>query len=237
MDVELQEKSDWTSIRNKLNQSYKYDEVWNKSILLFSTRQKRKYFDPIQHIINQKTLKGEGFTIVTVQCALIEMFSAFRKGKIFNPDKIAGGPKYEYKDSKQMFTSFLRSASIFQNNFWQLNPKNKITIDRPFNSMDFYKNVRCGLMHEARTKVNWNITATPLEKSVKSESIFLASEHGKIKIYRTVLHYQLLKYLKEYTDELRKDTKDGEILRKYLARKLDHLFDFLPDPAFDWWTE
>lgn len=237
MDAELQEKSDWTKIRKKLNQTYKYDDSWEQSIDLFNKRLKRKYFDPIQLIINGKTLKGEGFTIVIVQCALIEMLAAFRQGKIFNHNKTSSSPRYEYKESQKMFTSLLRSATIFQDNFWQLNNKNKKVIDRPYNAAEFYKNVRCGLMHEARTKDNWHITATPLSKKVKTEKKFIVTENGKIKIYRTVLHYRLLECLAEYSNELRQDTEDGALLRKYFSRKMDHLFDFETDKNYDWWTE
>lgn len=238
MDAELQEKSEWTKIREKLNQTYKYDITWEQAIGLFNKRLKRKYFDPVQLIINGKTLKGEGFTIVTVQCALIEMFAAFRQGKIFNHNKTSSSPKYEYKESQKMFTSLLRTATIFQDNFWKLNSKNKKVIDQPYNASDFYKYVRCGLMHEARTKDNWHITATPSSKKVKTEKKFIVTDNGKIKIYRTVLHYRLLEYLTEYSGELRQDTTDGKFLRKNFARKLDHLFDFQQDPSnYDWWKE
>lgn len=235
MDVELQEKSDWSKIRTTLNQSYNYDQEWEKAINLFNKRVQRKFFAPIQLIIDQKILKGEGFTIVTVQCALIEMFAAFRVGEIFNHRKNGASPLYEYKDSQNLFTNFLHSTSIFKDHFWQLDQNSKIELDKPFIASEFYKNVRCGLMHEARTKRNWHITAAPLSVKTKTDTEFLKTESGKIKIYRTVLHYRLLDYLKQYSDNLREDTKNGKLLRKYFARKLDHLFDFNPDQNFDWW--
>jgi hypothetical protein len=237
MDVEIEERKEWTKIRKKLNQEYKYDKTWSDAISLFDKRLKRKFFDPIQVLINGNALKGEGFTIVTVQCALIEMLAAFRNGKIFNHHKTSTSPKYEYKESQKMFTSLLRTASIFENNFWVLNKNNKKVIDKPYSSSEFYSNVRCGLMHEARTKENWYITATPSTKSVKTEKKFIITEDGKIKIYRTVLHHRLLDYLSEYESELRIDSKESEVLRKYFARKLDHLFDFNRDQEFDWWKE
>jgi hypothetical protein len=237
MDVELEEKKEWTQIRNELNQAYQYDNIWETAILLFEKRLMRKFFDPVQLIINGKTLKGEGFAIVTVQCALIEMFAAFRKGKVFNHNKTTLSPKYEYKESQKMFTSLLRSASVFKDNFWELNNKGKVVIDRPYNSVDFYKNVRCGLMHEARTKENWHITATPLKIPIKSEKKFIVTEGGKTKIYRTILHHRLLDYLKEYQNELRNDTDEGKTLRRHFARKLDDLFDFKADVNYNWWIE
>jgi hypothetical protein len=237
MDVEIEEKTDWTKIREKLSTTYKYDKTWEEAILLFDKRLKRKFFDPVQLIIDQRTLKGEGFTIVTVQCALIEMFAAFRLGRIFNHNKTSDSPKYEYNESQKMFISLLRSASIFKDNFWELNQRGNVVIDKPYNSKDFYKNVRCGLMHEARTKENWHITATPETISVKSETKFITTSENKIKIYRTILHYRLLYYLGEYENELRMDTEESELLRKYFARNLDHLFDFIADNNFDWWIE
>jgi hypothetical protein len=237
MDIELQEKSDWDKLRKKLNQNYNYDNTWEEAIKLFENRLKRKFFDPIQLIINGKALKGEGFAIVTVQCALIEMLASFRQGKIFNHNKNANSPKFEYKESQKMFTSLLQTASIFKDNFWELNNNNEIVINKPYNSEDFYKNVRCGLMHEARTKMNWHITATPLTKSIKNEKKFILTENGKIKIYRTILHHRLLDYLVEYGNELRNNTNQNKTLRKFFARKLDNLFEYSTDNNYDWWTE
>jgi hypothetical protein len=239
MDSELEEVKQWKKIRVKLDQTYKFDKTWEEAILLFETRLMRKFFNPIQTLIDKKVLEGEGFSIVTVQCSLIEAFAAFRQGKIHNHDKTSSSPSYEYNKSKQMFTSLLRSASIFQDNFWKTvtkNGKTKTVTDQPFNANDFYTNVRCGLMHEARTKGNWYITATPLTKSVRTETKFIVSEGGKTKILRTILHYRLLNYLKNYQDELREQTPKGNELRKFFARKLDHLFDINADTSYDWWN-
>jgi len=237
MKKELDEKSEWTRIREKLNQNYKYDDTWKEAINLFKNRLERTFLNPIQLIIDTKRREGEGFTIVTVQCALIEMLSAFRQGKIFNHKTKRSSPKYEYKNSEEMFTSLLLEAPIFQDIFWKLNKKNNREKNQPYNASDFYKYVRCGLMHEARTKGNWHITTAPKSVLVKSEKRFIIKEDGKNKIYRTVLHYRLLNYLDDYYNELRQDTQDGEKLRKYFARKLDHLFELDPDLKYDWWTE
>ena len=113
--------------------------------------------------------------------------------------------------------------------------KNKAVIDKPYSFKDFYKNVRCALMHEARTKENWHINAT--KKSIKTERKFIETEDGKIKVYRTILHYRLLEYLSEYENDLRRDTKDSIVLRKNFARKLDNLFEIKADLEFDWWKE
>jgi len=158
MDIEIEEKKKWSIIRNKLNQNYYYDDNWEEAINLFEYRLMNKFFNPIQQIINNRILKGEGFAILTVQCSLIEMFAAFRNGKIFNHRyKATTSPKYEYKFSEEMFTSLLKTNEIFKNIFWQKNENGIIEKDKPYSSSEFYKNVRCGLMHEAKTKGNWYI--------------------------------------------------------------------------------
>ena len=237
MKKELIEKSEWTKIREKLNKNYKYDDTWKEAINLFEKRLKHTFFDPIQLVIDNKRRKGEGFTIVSVQCALIEMLSAFRQGKNFNHKMQRNSQNYEYKKSEEMFTCLLLEAPIFQDIFWQLDTKNQRKINQPYNASDFYKNVRCGLMHEGRTKRNWHIDTEPNGILVKSEKRFIVTKNEKKIIYRTVLHYRLLEYLDGYYNELRQDSQDGEKLRKYFARKLDHLFEFDPDPKYDWWTE
>jgi len=237
MEKENKEKTKWTEIREKLNQNYEYDDTWEQAIKLFQERLKDKYFKPIQLIIGVKRNKGEGFSIVTLQCALIEMFSAFRQGKIHIQKNAKNMQNYEYKESTKIFTSLLLEAPIFKDVFWQQQGKKNREINTPYNASDFYKYVRCGLMHEARTKENWCITSAPKGIDEKTEKCFIKTESGQNKIYRTVLHYKLLEYLDNYSDELRQDTPDGKKLRKHFARKLDHLFDFQPNSNYDWWTE
>jgi len=55
--------------------------------------------------------------------------------------------KYEYSDSGNMFVQFLSNRKPFSNVF-----------DKKL-GREFYANVRCGLLHEARTKDGWTIWA------------------------------------------------------------------------------
>jgi len=237
MNVELDEINKWKALRDSLNQTYEFNNNWEKAIDLFNTRLKRKFFNPIQTLIDTKTLEGEGFTIVTVLCSLIEMLSAFRKGEIYNHQKKRNSPSFEYNQSKIMFTDFLKTASIFKDIFWKIDSKDgKSITNGEFDADDFYTSVRCGLMHEARTKNNWFINAAPKTIKTKTEDSFLNKDGNKKIIYRTVLHYRLLTYLSEYQDELRQTNFEGKILRKYFARKMDHLFEFKLDAKYDWWT-
>lgn len=115
------EKDKWESLREGLNNNYPSNSNWEKAVKIFRDRIYSKYFTPIESLIDgnpkktEEIRKGEGFSIVTVQCALIETFAAFREGAIYNYDKPDnGGIAYEYKakDCGDLFVRFLNSASI-----------------------------------------------------------------------------------------------------------------------------
>jgi hypothetical protein len=236
MDIELEEAENWSKLRAKLKDGYKINANWNAAINLYGTRINRKFFDPLQWIINHEKLKGEGFTIVAVQCALIESFAAFRVGQIFNHKKKGEYPRYEYKSSSTIFVDFLNSAAIFKGNFYEINSSNQLKINTPFSAESFYAEVRCGLLHEARTKGNWIINAK--KGYVPDSQIFLEKSGKHIKIWRTILHYRLKQYLVDYIKDLQSDTAEAEALRRLFARKLDHLFNIDADPSnFEWWED
>jgi len=232
MDIEFEEISSWKTIREKVKDNYKFNPDWEEAIKLFKNRLDRKFFNPIEELIKQKKQEGEGFTIVTTQCALIESLASFKTGQIFNHKKNKSSPKYEYNESKKMFVDFLNENSIFENNFWTLKDGN-LEKDTPFSADKFYSDVRCGLMHEARTKNEWFINTT--KKSIKTEKIFLEKEGDKVKILRSILHYRLKAAVDSYCSELADNNEDGEKLRRFFGRKLDHLFDIDRDKNYDWW--
>lgn len=246
----MTEKERWNEIREHLNDSYHYSDNWNNAIEIFNDRLNKKFFDPLEEIIKgynkkceeNKKAEGEGFTIITVLCAVIECFAAFRVGKIFKHDKVNGEKDFYYKnESKQIFTGFLldKNVEIFKNNFYRIDATGNQIINDPLNATNFYSEVRCGLMHEARTKGNWTInTYSSAVNRVKDESIFIEEKDGKKQIYRTVLFYRLKKYLSDYSTELRGDNLNGAKMRRLFARKLDNLFDFPSDSTnFNWWED
>ena len=114
----------------------------------FRARLKTRYFAPIDVIKTIPTKNGEGFSIVAIQCSLIEFLGATLEGKSYKYSR-NGKPKlgdWEYSDSKKMFVSFLRNQPPFKEMF-----SDEKTAE------DFYASVRCGLLHEARTKGAWRI--------------------------------------------------------------------------------
>ena len=208
MDKELEEIETWNNLRPLLNNTYNYSDNWEKATKLFQTRLNRKFFKPLQSIIDKRLLEGEGFTIVTVQCAIIESLASFRTGQIFAHKKVKGQPNYIYNESRKMFVDFLHTSSIFKDNFYQEDVAGNKTKDSPFNADDFYTKVRCGLMHEARTKSEWYINATT--KKVKNEKVFIEKQGTKIKLLRTILHYRLKECVDIYLGDLKQTNANGE---------------------------
>ena len=93
--------------------------------------------------------QGEGFSIVALQCSLIEFLASTLEGKSYKycPSKAVKCDVHEYCNSKALYIRFLRSEHPFSQYF------NEAT------ARDFYENVRCPLLHEARTKGRWRILA------------------------------------------------------------------------------
>lgn len=231
----IKEVDNWKNLRTILVSSYGHSENWTEAVNLFDKRIQSKYFLPIDSLITNPNLRkqGEGFPIVTIQCALIETFAAFREGLIYNHNKPEfDGLTYEYRDSRELFVRFLNSALIFKDIFYTLDKNRNKQINIPFSAIQFYSHVRCGLMHETRTKGNWVINATandnPSDKKFIKRGI-----KGNI-IYRTLFQIALINYFESYKSDLQNTHNAFNPLRRLFARKLDHLYDIKDN--YEWWT-
>jgi hypothetical protein len=119
-------------------------DTWKDIIAKFyQGRLQSRYFDPINKLQHGPSL-GEGFAIVAIQCSLIEFLEGCVQG--VNYKYARGGPplgSHEYSESMGIFRSFLSTRDPFRNDF------------TPALAEDFYRKVRCGLLHEARTHGTW----------------------------------------------------------------------------------
>jgi hypothetical protein len=237
MGKEKLDKKTWTALRKRLNGAYDYTNEWEKVIVLFKQRIDNFYFDPIDLILAPQSKRGEGFAIITLQCALIEMFSAFKSGMIYEPNRKSIQFSFQYSSSKQIFVKFLHEELIFQTQFFSMEKNGKKSLDTPFNANEFYERVRCGLMHEARTKGDWRITANPSRLSTNG-FIGIDNADGSKVVHRSKLNEKLKSYFNDvYLSNLRGANVEGNKLRRFLGRKLDNLHSLPIDPSYDWWKE
>ncbi|PQZ52126.1 hypothetical protein CQ052_03890 [Ochrobactrum sp. MYb15] len=134
---------DWSNFSKCLSPGRDPD-LWAETFDAFLLgRLKSRYLTPIGMIRDNGTWEGEGFTIASIQCALIEFLAATRAGKNYR-HKNPQGP-YEYNVSRDLFVDFLFRTEPFDKLFSKIDAEN------------FYSNVRCALLHEARTKAGWII--------------------------------------------------------------------------------
>lgn len=137
----------------------------------FKERLESRYFEPIRTLQEFGKKKGEGFAIVAIQCSLIEFLGSTMLGETYRHGsesedsgllhsirrllglRSKSSSVIYYSDSKRMFVWFLRNAPPFKGLFSKRLAR------------DFYTAVRCGLMHEARTKKGWVIKWRPTHGS------------------------------------------------------------------------
>jgi hypothetical protein len=114
----------------------------------FQTRLRLRYLNPIRILQENGTFQGEGFSILVIQCSLIEFLESTVQGLTYRHPRQGEklGP-HEYSASGALFRNFLCQRQPFAAQFDQQLAD------------DFYVGVRCGLLHEARTKNGWRVWA------------------------------------------------------------------------------
>ncbi len=189
---------DWQNMKTKLVNTNVSNEpdLWAEAYeRFFRQRLSLRYLKPIELIQKKGTWEGEGFTIVSIQCALIEFLAAIRKGKNYKHGGQLG--PYEYSRSRDLFVDFLSSVQPFCRWFSDAT------------ATDFYGSVRCALLHEACTRNGWTIWATgnpPIDAERK-------------KVFRNDLQNELEEYVNDYGNSLLND----RLLQKAFVRKFDCL--------------
>jgi hypothetical protein len=227
-------RTQWLAIRQELKDKGLIDKKWIDAIRLLRERVNVRYLDPLEILItHDKSSKSAGFSIATIECALMEFIAALIEGRLFKkPLSPTDNTHRFYSDSALVYSRFLRTSIIFGQYF--SSPNNNPS----FRPDDFYKNVRCALIHEAQTKNGWEIKifGRTKDNDLKNKIIFqLDNTTGKKILYRTALFYSLRDYFNHYCNvELIENTPKGRVLRKFLARKIDYMLEIKPDDKF-WW--
>ena len=161
-----------------------------------------RYLGPIKTLQQSASKRGEGFSIVAVQCSLIEFLETTIQGKSYRYRRDGEPPlgQYEYSNGGSVFESFLLNRTPFEGEF-----------NAQRLAHDFYVSVRCGLLHEARTKNGWTILA-------KSKTGQLIDANMKI-VYRDDFQSGLLTFVKWYKGKL----PSSRELQEAFLRKFDSL--------------
>lgn len=195
----LKTSADWQALRTRLLEGVA--DSWREAFAdFYETRLRLRYLHPIKLLQDNGTLEGEGFSIAAIQCSLIEYLESTEQGKNYRYVRQAETlGEYEYKSSRDVFVAFLTQRAPFSSTF------------DAASAQDFYIGVRCGLLHEARTKNGWRILA-------KSPAGMIADAAERI-VYRDNFQEALLAYVESYGERLSQEPE----LQQAFIRKFDDL--------------
>jgi hypothetical protein len=195
---------DWKNLRPDLIYS---DQRWMEAFKIFEDRIQSRFFTPMEKIQSIGENNGEGFSIALISVVLLECLSAFEEGKIYRNNK-KSLPPHEYTDSNRLLKSFLTNSSVFSVHF----PSNRT-------AKNFYENIRCGLVHEARTMKNAVIIRQDSEKNSKPDCIYF-QENGEWRLNRDLLMIKIKEHIIDKRSRLI-DNKDN--LRNNFILKMDEI--------------
>ena len=158
---------------------------WEKAINIFIARMQGRYFDAINKLSNNGNIvamQKYGFSIMCIQCLLIDTLVKFRYGPTLSK---RGTLSYNYENKKK-FTDFLKE--VFSEDF-----NSKM-------ARRFYEDIRCGIVHFGTTKRNSRLTC---------DSNCLISEitDDNISVDINVLEKKLEQYFEKYVKELQKNSQ------------------------------
>jgi len=210
---------DWNELSKIL--TINQQEHWDTATHFFEERIKTRYLNAILAILKMKEYNGEGFAVVNLQCSLIETLESYKNGWVYSNEKKDGYLKNKWHYNKIVAKTEakqdLQNKDIFISFFTNSETFKHMGID----GEDFFKNVRCALLHETQTKNNWRI-----KKCSSATQSYCESPAAKI-IYRDQFQKNLEDVIDNYKNALIKGEKFNDILAKdlrenYIA-KFNHL--------------
>jgi hypothetical protein len=178
---------DWISISAELI-DFENNTLWLSVFNdYFLTRLNDRYLNPINSIKEDGVYRGEGFSIMTIICSIVEFLETTYQGINYRFIRRGDSPltSLEYDKSGIIFNSFLTHRLPFKDYF-----DNQL-------AEDFYGKVRCSLLHEARTSGKWTIWGS------SSNGLFVEKRDIETIIYRDDFYQALLDFVNiHYKNEL-----------------------------------
>lgn len=192
--------SDWLATRNRLD-PLRLDESWRDLIERIRTRVEKRFLEPVQLLLNEERLarrdeypEGLGFTVLAIDCLLIETLCGYENGARTNVGQTAS-----------TFEEFLKSAAGFADFFGEG--------DR---AADFARSVRNGVLHDGEARNGWIVWERDPDGKVGDDL-----GEGVRVVYRSAFHEALVDYQDSYFDRLL-ETGNAD-LRANLKQRLDSL--------------
>jgi hypothetical protein len=186
--------SDTNATWTKLDLSDNKSADWDKAIKIFKDRFETRFFKPLNVLLkhdDEKIKFYSGFTVLAIDCLLIETFNQFYHGIDESDDK--------FKPNCKTFKDFFERSEYFKTDF---DEEEKIAI--------FYKHIRCGLLHQGETKEDSKINLK------KKDLITIIENNGikSIELNRDKFHKKVKDYFDDYIEKL-KDSSQTDLRSKF----------------------
>lgn len=195
---------EWKEMRPHLLNS---NDRWQEAIQIFEDRVDSRFFNPIGKIKLEGKNEGEGFSIALISVVLLELLAAFELGKIYRINKEGLSPS-EYNSGSRLLKSFLNDSKIFNSHF-ETNSK----------IQNFYENIRCGFVHEARTLKNDVIISGSSVKNTQNQKIYF-KEDGEYRLNRDLLISKIKEHIEHVKNKL---IENDNATRKNFILKMDEI--------------
>lgn len=164
-------------------------EIWrdegergkDKIAEFFRERVRERYIEPVLALDADEK---NGFPIMAISCLLIETYKAFRQG----------WPSSDQK-SKFAFCLFFDREDLFQ--------------DIRGHAQQFWRNVRCGILHQGETTGGWKITRR------NGQPLFDPNTHT---VHATMFHALMADVIDKYRDELKANLLASEVWKHFASR-------------------
>jgi hypothetical protein len=202
---------DWLQLRARIAQAPDELRLWEEAWEFLSDRLELRYNAPIECILGMHQDSGEGFAATALQCMLIEFLESCYQGLHYRYRQRDDPPlgKHEYSKSAPLFETFLR-RDAFAGQFDGVLLR------------DFYRGVRCKLLHETKTSRDWVIRT----RSRSDRARIVECKDGVNILYRSAFQEAIARFLVSYREEICEGGSDER--RRFLLRKLDATFDVEP---------
>lgn len=184
----------------KLNLNDPHSPDWNRAIEIFNQRIRSRYIEPADLLIEEDRKRKPierryGFSILAIDCLLIETLQSFRDGLTNTKNK-----------SKKMFERFLTRSESFRQHF----SKDE--------AVSFYYDFRCGILHQAEVMGPSLLWSVGLLKGKKSDG---TPYINRTKIHEC-LKDEIERYAEELRDpQNSKLRRNFKIKMEFIARKKD----------------
>lgn len=201
MEIQLSPiKTHTTTFWKSLNLADDASLDWSKAIDIFKHRIEGRFLGPVKAIeqhVDKNIRVFSGFAIMAIDCLLIETLNQFYLGINETNDGYRG------TNAKAFFDFFSNSKHF----------------DKYFDSLDkamvFYRQIRCGILHQAQTKAQSTINANNSNPMIEWVNVNTLDEG--LRINRLKFHSALTKEFEDYLERL-KDQANKKLRANFINK-------------------